>query len=1000
MHSRSIKYIFITTFIFLTNFGYNQVIINEGSNKNFNSITDEDSDYEDWIELYNSGNEPINLSGYSLTDNNNPTQWTFPEYTIEPGEFLIVFCSGKNRYIEDPFHHAAHITNYTPSVGWNTHAFETPFIWDGASNILLDVCAYSLNGTSANSIFYQSQMGYISTLYSLHDFNDSPCSALTGAQHVLRPNTQFNDVTVGNNTMTNQAQSYPAPYGNSKKCSRHQFLYRANELLAAGLTAGPIYNLSWNVAETGNDFYTSLDFALKHVPLTGLTTSFDPKDGHYFHTNFGISSSGETIRLIHPEYGILDELHINIPVHEVSIGRPTDGNSDVTFLSIPTPRQSNSSAQSTEGLLGHPIFSLPSGVYPQAQQITISSGSLQNVSIYYTTNGDEPTTSSALYTGESIDITTSTALRARAYAPGFIPSKISAASYLIGVSHHTPILSVIVDNDHLYGSSGIFEHWQHDWEKFAQMSFFDSTALHQIVFEKDVAMQIDGGGGGSRYPPKHSFRLEMGKSALGETDVSYPVLSNRPERTEYNRLYFRNGSNYWIKLPYKDGCLVELMANNTKSYYSAMRPVSVYLNGEYFGLYEMREKLDQQYYEIYDNQQDQEIDLLSVSIWNNSVLKAIEGSHEDFLIHVSQIENLSPSSPTFLDEMGSLFDLENLTDYIIGQSWISNSDWPQNNIKIHRSQATNNRWRFSTVDLELSLNPEGLTNCQSNGLHRALTYHPNTYLTPWRRCMQNTDYFNSFVSRFADLMNTNYRIERLLEVEERYYQEWRLEMPNEYARWIGEAHVEGWMAGFFDRHMELQDDLICKSEVMFDQVENTLHLDGQLHLTLQTIPAYAGVIHLNSITPTTYPWTGIYYKGIPIQLTAVANEGYEFTHWVDNGLFDDTLIASWMDAVDLDAITFTAVFENTVSIDEPKSITSSIRIYPNPAKDILYIDSKEQHIAHWKIHNALGEVMSESTRSVSGHPLQVNISDYPSGVYFINVKYEGGRSENKRWVKN
>ena len=94
--------LFITFFI--SNFTWSQIVINEGSNKNYQTIADEDGEYEDWIELYNAGTTAVDLFGYSLTDNSNePAQWVFPHFNINPGEFILVFCSDKNRFTTTPF---------------------------------------------------------------------------------------------------------------------------------------------------------------------------------------------------------------------------------------------------------------------------------------------------------------------------------------------------------------------------------------------------------------------------------------------------------------------------------------------------------------------------------------------------------------------------------------------------------------------------------------------------------------------------------------------------------------------------------------------------------------------------------------------------------------------------------------------------------------------------------------------------------------------------------
>ena len=139
------KIVFILSFIILyLTLSYSvkaQVIINEGSNRNYTTIPDEDYEYSDWIELYNNGNSPVSLHGYTLTDDINDTlKWQFPNITIPPGGFKIVFCSGKDRKPLTAFQQVAHITGYTPVIGWNTHTFSTPFLWDGLSNIIINIC--------------------------------------------------------------------------------------------------------------------------------------------------------------------------------------------------------------------------------------------------------------------------------------------------------------------------------------------------------------------------------------------------------------------------------------------------------------------------------------------------------------------------------------------------------------------------------------------------------------------------------------------------------------------------------------------------------------------------------------------------------------------------------------------------------------------------------------------------------------------------------------------
>ena len=65
---------------------------------NLNGLLDEDGDASDWIELFNRGANSVNLLGWSLTDDpSRPGQWVFPAITLNAGQYLLAFASGKDR---------------------------------------------------------------------------------------------------------------------------------------------------------------------------------------------------------------------------------------------------------------------------------------------------------------------------------------------------------------------------------------------------------------------------------------------------------------------------------------------------------------------------------------------------------------------------------------------------------------------------------------------------------------------------------------------------------------------------------------------------------------------------------------------------------------------------------------------------------------------------------------------------------------------------------------
>jgi len=119
----SLKSILAFTILLTLNIGGEitaQVVINEGSNKNYLSYKDEDGKYPDWIEIYNPGSDTVHLAGYSLTDDiSAPSRWVFPNVSLAPGEFKVVFCSGNDRKPVTGFKHVLTASTFKAVPGWN-----------------------------------------------------------------------------------------------------------------------------------------------------------------------------------------------------------------------------------------------------------------------------------------------------------------------------------------------------------------------------------------------------------------------------------------------------------------------------------------------------------------------------------------------------------------------------------------------------------------------------------------------------------------------------------------------------------------------------------------------------------------------------------------------------------------------------------------------------------------------------------------------------------------
>jgi hypothetical protein len=967
-----------------------QVLLNEGCNKNAFAVQDENGDAPDWIELYNNSATSVNLENWKLADQlNGLNAWIFPNLNIPAQSFMRVFCSGKDRYGSPPFTPTANTTNFQPVVSWNTHPFSQAFNWDGSSNIIVNVCSYNNSGYTENSVFYQSSTPFTSCVASFVDGSPAACSNNIGQTYNQRPNIKLNNAIIGTGTITNSNTDYPAPYGNWYWGARHQMLILASELQAAGLNAGPISSLSFQVASTNGEFYDYIDIALIQTSLTELNAEFLPLQGQQLHTDFKLDGTGEHVYLFNATNQLQDQLEIVCPQPDISVGRFPNGSTNLTWMS-PSPGLSNNGNQTYSDTLTRPQISLASGIYNGLQSVQITTAIPNTIGkLVYTINGQDPTINSATYVGP-ISVSSNQVLRAKVFPlnnNSLLPSEQAVATYLFGVSHTTPILLVNTPNENLFGATGIFDNWWTDWVKPAYAVLLDTGQTHPILHQTKTALRMDGGAGGSRSQPQHSFRLSFTHGAFGDKPISFPLLPDRPNRALYSDIYLRNGSNQFLNLPYKDASQVRMMSEGSDNYYTSYRPVSVYINGAYFGLYELREKYNQEYFEQHDNATRDSIELLSLSYWYNLVLRAVEGDVDHFWADYSNFNALDPSSPTYWQDADQYFDLKHYTDYIIAESWMGNVDWPGNNIKIYRSDASQKRWRFALIDLELSMQPNGWTNCTDNHIAYMMGQsEDNPYINIWKQSIENLAYRNYFINRFADQMNTSYRQEQLLATEQAFYESMLPEMPLQFARWGDPNNIAGQMATFEQNHQVFQEQLLCRSTFVFNHLRLQFNLTKKVQVNLAVEPAEAGEIHLNTIQPTSYPWSGTYFDGVPIQMYPVAKPGYMFSHWLPTFSISDTL----MDSLDVNVTqnnqTFTAVFTVVPLPPDGPDITFSIAPNPSNGAFVLTHNNKTQaQGCSYEIYDLSGRKVVAGEVNNSELETSITLPEVRAAVYILRV---------------
>jgi len=900
-----------------------QIRLNEGSNKNATQLADEDGEYDDWLELFNPFPVPFDLAGYALSDNaSKPTKWVFGQTIIPADGFQVVFASAKNR--QGAVHHwespaTADMPTWSYVVpdagttpGWSQLAAFPAVPWltgigyigygDGDDSTLVPAGTISVYMAHP---FVVADTSKIAAMILHMDYDDGFIAYLNGVE-IARSASQLG-TPVWDSPADAQHEGTMYQGGLPEAFAIPKAVWRNCVLSDTNILAIEVHNV-----DAASSDFSAIPFL--SIGLKDASTYWGPTPAWFsmptgnLHTNFKISSYGETIYLFNPGGIMVDSLAIGNFDADYSAGCLTDGSTAMGIFPIATPNASNNIQQAYTGFEKTPVFSLNPGFYMGAQTVDIYVNTVAG-QLRYTTNGEFPTLLNSLPYTAPLVLTANAVLKARCFndpVSTLLAGAAATATYFINDSSTLPVIAISIDSLGLYGPDGIYDNWWTDWKKPCYIEYFDRN--NALRFSQRAGIKIDGGAGGSRSQPQRSFRVEPDNGLFGDGSVNYPLFQDKPNVGTFETFYLRNGSNMYNVLPYKDAWM--LSANyGTYNNFQAYEAVIVYLNGQYWGVYELREKQDKGYFKYNFGADQDSLDLLSVSYWYGGVLRTVEGSDTGFLAMQDTIAALDPTQPTFYAKADSLIDIAHFADYIIAQTWFGNTDWPYNNIKIWRSRATDNKWHYGLIDLEWGLGEGGWTSPYTDMIGFVLNTGIGGYgfIRQLGPLLQNTRFHDYFINRYADLMNEQYTYSRFKKIDKYNYGKIAPEMPRHYDRWGDGSPISDQMGTLDYFRQRMLDDFSIRTPLVRGHIESNFQLAGQVNITLDVKPAGAGSVAISTITPGQFPWTGVYFNGVPVPVSASPNPGFAFSHWEKSTFIADSSVAAFTGNITVDTV-FTAVF--------------------------------------------------------------------------------------------
>jgi len=888
-----------------------QVVINEVLSSNNKGITDEDGEFTDWFELFNSSGTAVNLDGYVIKDKLvDSVTWTFPNIEIAGNSHLLVYASGKDRknaslhyktIINEGDQWQYLIPSGSLSDDWRLLGFNAVGWSTGASGFGFgdDDDRTQLSITNSLYIRKEFQISSVASVQKmiLHvDFDDAFLVTINGTL-VASENVSVIDGDLNNIAITSGHEAVMYTGGNPNQ-------------YVIDISGGFLREGTNVIAIQGyNNSTGSSDFSL--IPfLTIGSDSYAVNDVADFisiekgglHTNFKISKDGETLYLFNANQQLIDSAAVVSLPPDVSYGRFKDGSSSWFYFTDPTPGVENVNPVNE---LRHDtvVFSVNPGMYSSAIQVGIST-TTPNGEIRFTTDGSEPTINSDVYTG-ILSIDASKVVRAASFLDSIISSSVFSATYIIGQKHKLPVVSISTDPKNFWDyNEGLLvegpdavpnnEHpganyWK-GWEKPVNIEYFDNMGVEQI--NQGAGVQVTGGW--SRVNTQKSLAL-FARKKYGKGSFEYPFFHDR-ESEKYESFNLRNSGNDWSSSMMRDGFVSEI-AKNLNIDRLAYQPTVIYLNGSYWGILNMRERPNEGYFE---NNYGIEEDNLNI-LQNGGDI--VFGKNNSYLSMVNYLNSNTLTLEEKYKKITNQIDVDCFIDYQLLQIYINNTDWPGNNIKFWKSNEVNSRWRWLLYDTDFGLSLSGNV-AQDAIAFATATNGPSWPNPPWstlllRRMLSNDGFRYSFINRMADYMNTRFEPVTMIS---------KLDSVSDNIKTEIGQHSELWGRNYNQWVSSLQlikYFITNRPRYMRTYFIKYFSLNKNCEVTLNVSDEQAGIIQVSTIRPGNYPFVGTYFSNVPIPFKALPKPGYKFVRWENASSSTDPEIQLTLN----DNITLNAVFE-------------------------------------------------------------------------------------------
>ncbi|GAB1417652.1 hypothetical protein MASR2M12_04170 [Bacteroidales bacterium] len=600
--------------------------------------------------------------------------------------------------------------------------------------------------------------------------------------------------------------------------------------------------------------------------------------GH-LHTNFKLAQTKdnqENILISKPDGTLIEDIPLQKTMNGHSWGRSPLGG-DFVLYTNPTPGAANGS-NFYSGYAPAPELSLAAGFYPSVVSVGIIAP--EGFQIRYTTDGSEPTNSSTPYSGP-VPITQTTILNARCFSTNnsILPGWLTFNTYFINTVHSLPVISVSAAtlDDLLNGNQSL--------RPFGTFEYFNKNGQRTTIGYGEFNEH----GQDSWVHPQRSIdyitRDECGYNyAIRDTII--PITP----RNEFQRIILRAAGDDNYPGIDSSALLRDMFVQNTALmnglHLDGRRGEKcvMYVNGQFWGVYGIREKVsDHDYMEYYYGQD--KYHLYFLMLWGSTWAEyGAQAAFDDWNELHNFIKYNDMADQGNFEYVKSRLDYASLVDYIILNSFVVCSDWINWNVGWWRGtnpEGSQLKWRYILWDEDATFNhyinytgvPGTLPNVNPC-FPQNLTNDPEQHIFLFNRLRQNAEFDNYYKSRYIDLYNSVFKPENMIAYLDEIAGKMEPEMQKHMQRWGGT--VAKWQSNV----QKIRNFINARYNFLPEGLKSCMNLSGSYQYQFSIDPPELGHIRVNTIEPENFPWEGKYFGGTEVRLTAIpANGNIEFDHW-------------------------------------------------------------------------------------------------------------------------